>query len=509
MQHLIFAIVSAGLTSAPPHLDSPVYGTIQQTTLTLTGAGFGAAGPEASLFVRTRAGSISIASTDGRILSWEEDRIEMTIDESARSALVQVRTAEGESNTSRVEVYRYEWFDIPPTPGTNAVPLSLAVGADGHVWINEEFHRNFQHFDPATETVEGISPPRPPDPGPFASTIFNDHRTQTSVLGEDIMVDPDGNVWFTQGGGALYSGIHPNHSRIVRYDPDGPEGERFRVYNMPGDWNEIIGLAWDEGRQRMWVTQSSLERHPVIASFDPEMIPWDNDFDFSESLMHQVCEDEGPYEDCYRVYPLPPSSLKPAHLEVDDRGLVWYTAYWGNAIGVLDPESGAVREFPLPEAIGLGDPVWVVGCGPWQMVKAPDNGDIIFNEFFDSTIGRFDVTRILDPQCRSLDEHGVNPCIVEWITPDVDLRNERVHSIAYDLKGRLWYSIHSDEDAEVNASLGFITKDWNHIVRLPSLDGFPANAAATCDGVAVDPTTGDIYFCEFFRKRLGRLSLVE
>src|SRR5690606_5559783 len=133
---------------------------------------------------------------------------------------------------------------------------------------NQEFHREFQHLDPRTGVVQGMPIPKPPDPGPFASTIFSDHRTQTSVLGEDIIVDPQGRVWFTQGGGSLYSGQHPNHSRIVCFDPDAAPDEQYRVYNMPGDWNEIIGLAWDEHRQRMWVAQGSLEKGPKLASFD-------------------------------------------------------------------------------------------------------------------------------------------------------------------------------------------------------------------------------------------------
>jgi hypothetical protein len=43
---------------------------------------------------------------------------------------------------------------------------------------------------------------------------------------------------------------------------------------------------------------------------------------------------------------------------------------------------------------------------------------------------------------------------------------------------------------------------------LPPLQRFPGGGVPTVDGVAVDPTTGDVYFCEFLRKRIGRLRLV-
>ncbi|NOG54416.1 MAG: hypothetical protein HND57_08830 [Planctomycetes bacterium] len=504
---LIICGLSHAMAGEPPHINSPILGTIQQTTLTIPGTAFGMPGPDSSLVVAGGDTSFVIPSSAPIISSWTDTEIVVTIDDRARSGNVRIRTVDGTSNAARVEVYAYDWFDIPPTYGTNASPLSIATGADGQVWVNQEFHLEFQHLDPAAGIVEGLAIPKPPDPGPFATTLFSDRRTQMSTLGEDIIVDPQGRVWFTQGGGYLYGGVNPNHSRIVCYDPNNAE---YRVYNMPGDWNEIIGIAWDETRERMWVAQGGLEKGPKLASFDPEAIPWDNHFDFSQSLDYQVCDFGEPWEDCYQVYDLPETSFQPAHLLVDHRGLIWYTAYWGNAIGVLHPETGRVIEYPLPEPIGQGDPVWIVGSGPWQIVRAPNNGDIVFCEFFDSTIGRFNIARTLDPDCRTLINNDTeNPCIDEWVIPDVDLKNETVHSIAFDPDGRLWYTIHTVKGFAGDASLGFITPDWKHIVRLPPMKDFPANADASGAGVAVDPTTGDVYFCEFWRHRIGRLQRVE
>ncbi len=510
MMHLAAAIVAvaASTFAAGPRIASPILGALREAPLTIKGNGFGGPGPGTSLIIRIGEQRSTIPSTSDSILHWEDTKIVLAVDAAARSGALRVRTPQGTSPPAIVEVYHYEWFDIPPTPNTNALPLSIAVDDDSQVWINQEFHRDFQHFDPGTGVVQGLAIPRPPDPGPFASTIFRDHRTQTSVLGEDVIVDPQGKVWFTQGGGYLYSGEHPNHSRIVRYDPEAPPGQEWRVYNMPGDWNEIIGLAWDARRGRMWVAQGGLEAGPKIASFDPERIPFDNHFDFSRPLLHQICEEGQPTDDCYRVYRLPERSLQPAHLLVDRRGLVWYTAFWGNRIGVLDPDTGRVIEYPLPPAIGLGDPVWLVGSGPWQIVESA-TGDIVFNEYFDSTIGSFNVSRLLDPACRSLDAQGRNPCIREWVVPDADLRDQTVHSIAFDGRGRLWFTQDATKETATDASLGFITADGRHVVRLPSLGHFPANAVNASTGIAIDRSTGDIYFCEFQRKRLGRLRLME
>src|SRR5262245_24295010 len=485
-----------------PRIDTSVLATIQPSTLTIPGSGFGAPGPRSAIVGRLGGQRVSIPSTSDAVVSWEDTKIVVSTDGFQGGGAIRIHTRDGRSPPARVLIFRYDWFELPRTPGTNAIPLAIEADAEGGIWVNQEFHLAFQHLDPVTGIVTALVPPRPPNPGPFATTLFSDHRTQISVLGEDVLVDPLGRVWFSQGGGYLYSQRHPNHSRVVGFDPQAEPGDEWRVYNMPGDWNEIMGLAWDERRGRIWVAQSGLVAGPALISFDPERIPFDNHFDFSTSLMHQLCEEGEPTDDCYRVYPLPPTSRQPAQLLVDARGRIWYTAYWGNRIGMLHPESGRVIEYPLPEPIGSDPAVAFVGSGPWQMVEAP-NGDIVFSEFFDSTISRFNASRRLDPACRSLDDEGRNPCIAEWVVPNADLRNQQVYSIAYDLEGRLWFG--QATLVEGNTSLGFITRGWKHIVRLPDLNDFPANGIANVAGIAVDPTTGDIYFCELHRNRIGRL----
>lgn len=502
----IFAVYAlASSLVAGPRIDSPVLATIQDSTLTIPGSGFGSPGPESAIVARLGGHRVLIPSTSELVVSWEDSKIVVSTDGFESSGSIRVRTPEGRSRRARVLVYQYDWFEIPPTPFTNPLPLAIEADARGEIWVNQEFHLEFQHLDPATGVVTGLAPPRPPNPGPFATTLFNDHRTQMSVLGEDVLVDPLGRVCFSQGGSHLYVFQHPNHSRVACYDPQAEPGAEWRVYNMPGDWNEIIGLAWDEIRGRIWVAQSGPVVGPALISFDPDRIPFDNHFDFSTPLLDLVCEPGEATEGCYQVFPLPPTSRLPAHMLVDDGGRVWYTAYFGNRIGVLHPATGRVIEYPLPAPIGQGDPVPIAGSGPWQMVEAP-GGDIVFTEFFDSTISRFRASRRLDPACRSLDGEGRNPCITERVVPGADLRIQTVHSIAYDLEGRLWFG--QTSLVEADASLGFVTPNWKHVVRLPNLNAFPARAFADSAGVAVDPTTGDIYFCEFRRQRIGRLRLL-
>jgi streptogramin lyase len=486
-----------------PIISNPVIATFGGEFIKIAGTGFGT--PDASHYLKAISGSVvtNIPSTHSIIFAWTDTCIIFKLPKITYSGRIQVITPGGSSPEVEVAVYEYDWFDIPPTAGTNGAPLSIAVDEAHRVWVNQEFHLEFQKLDPSVGIVEGIAIPQPPSPGPFASTIFADHRTQTSVLGEDVLIDPMGRVWFTQGGGSLYSGIHPNHSRVVCLIPDGPAGYEFRVYNVPGDRNEVIGLAWDHTRNWIWFAEGGLVNGGAIVGFDPELIPWDNNFAFDSSLDHQLCSsltETG----CYQRYQLEDTASHPAHLLVTDDGKIWFTAFWGRSIGRLDPVTGIVNKYPVPQTISKALPSYIVGPGPWEILEAP-NGDIIFNEFFDATITRFDINMADDISALELDISGNNPAMTDRVIPFYNSRKESIHSIAYDTLGNLWYTIHTPNEPHLKGSLGYLTPDWNHMTRLPPLKKFPGTGSAMADGIAMDDTTGDIWFCEFQRKRIGRL----
>jgi streptogramin lyase len=488
----------------PPEISTPFMATFQGGRLEIRGHDFGSPGAAQFLYLRSGSHQIQMPSTDPAVTSWTDTRLEIQLPPDLPSGQVRVVTAAGWSRAIEVTVYAYQSYDIPITPGTNALPLSLEVDEQSRVWINQEFHREFQLYDPAVGQVQGLAIPKPPDPGPFANTIFSDHRTQTSALGEDVMIDPMGRVWFTQGGGYLYSGVHPNHSRIVCVLPDAAGGPEFRVYNVPGDKNEVIGLCWDPTRQWVWFAMGGLEAGARIIGFDPEKIAWDNHFDFSTSLMDQVCTPGLPDDPCFHVYEVPNPTSQPAHLLSTADGKIWFTSYWGRGLDRLDPATGEFTHYPVPDSISKALPSYVVGAGPWEIVEAP-NGDIVFNEFFDATITRFDINCADDPACQKLDGNGLNPGMQDWVIPYFDPRKEQMHSIAYDLEGNLWYTIHTANEPGLGGSVGYLTADGRHMTRFPPLSDMPGPAAGMADGISVDPRTGDIWFTEFYSKRIGRL----
>lgn len=515
---LLFAVASCSpspsvASDARPSVTQPGVAALVGSSVALTGAHFGVPSTGSRLIVQeTSDAAVRIGSTDPSITAWSDQRITFHLSPETTSGTLSVETPSGRSRSVTLDVYKYDTFTVPESPGANASPLALAVDAAGRVWLNQEFHVDsapLAVLEPTATALALINAPAAPGPGPFATRIGGaDKKTHFSELGEDVLVDSKGRVWLSEGGGLLYDGPLPNHSRVLCYDPAAPDTSRLRIYNLPGDHNEIIGMAWDAAGGRLWLAEGGLKAGPKLLSFDPEQTPFDNMFDFSrplDSLLHSV-RDASPTG--YRVYPLPAKSAYPAHLRVESDGSVWFTAYIGDSIGRLDPVTGNVVILPLPKPVSTNPAARAFGTGgPWNIVASP-RGGLAFNSQFDNTVSRLDGARMRNiASCLQLDRSGQNPCLRTLSIPG-DLTHELIHSAAFDSAGRLWFTQHAfGASAGTLVSIGFVDPGWNYMVMLPALPTVPGESVETAsnDGIAVDPRNGDIWFAEYFRHRVSRL----
>jgi len=507
-------LMLAATAIASPQITAGETATFQGAPLVLRGTGFGSGGAGHAVVIDSAGATRVVQSSSPLIGIWTDTHIALATLPGTTSGAVRVVSPLGSSPWAVLEVFAYSNTDLPPDGPGGPLPLALAVDDQRRVWVNEEFHTQLKHLDITTGAVTALPIPVPAGPGPFASTLFGDFQTTMSGMGEDILVDPYGTVWFTQGGGYLYNGVYPNHSRVVAVEPDAVGGPSFRVYNAPGDWNEVIGVTWDANRDWIWVAAGGMQGSGGrIAGFDPALVPWDNQFDFSTSLAHLVGTPGDLTGPVYHVFDVP--GLQPAHLLVAQDGTIWYTAYWGSTIGRLDPVSGQTWAYPVSPTLSSHPTAGNVGPGPWKIVEAP-NGDILFSETFDATVSRFDATRAGDPLCTVLDGSDTNPCITDLVLPDADHDNDWFHSIAFDGSGRLWFTWFTDNAEGLKGSLGYIPPGGSEMVRFPPLSGFDPPtwadpswpAAGSGAGIATDAATGDMWFCEFWAKRLGRLQYV-
>jgi streptogramin lyase len=371
--------------------------------LSLTGSGFGA--PSATSFVQVRATSIAgaawlvVPSTDPSIVLWSDQHVVVKVPPDLSRARIAVQTEEGRSSWARATYYDFQSFDTSSALGSQAAPHHITIDGDGRVWINPEFHFGIAYFDPAANTVKPAFWPRLPVPA-FRSLIGGG-QTTGSDFGEDAITDSKGRVWLPEGGDG---NLGPrNHGRIVGYDPPG---HRVLVFNLPGDRNNVFGVAWDNQRNRLWFMEAGIinNRNGILVSFDPdspaiprEEYPWDfaslptcsggvcsdgrscstfrdcmiGTFDFTtaatcaggvcSNATYHSCETvddcvladklcpPGVQDDsgCYHEYHLP--DYQPAHIVVHPRdGSVWWANYFlGANLGRLDPLTGEITRYPL------------------------------------------------------------------------------------------------------------------------------------------------------------------
>ena len=130
-----------------PVIDNLEIASYQGGFIEVVGHGFGAPAPTSSLLLRSGSRSRAVSSSSPAILVWNDNRIRLALPENAPSGELYVLNAAGISGSANVEIFAYDWFDIPPTPGTNASPLAIVVDDSQRVWVNQEFHLDFQLLD--------------------------------------------------------------------------------------------------------------------------------------------------------------------------------------------------------------------------------------------------------------------------------------------------------------------------------------------------------------------------
>jgi streptogramin lyase len=514
------------LACASPQIDPPVTGLFHEdpadnpegrVLLSVTGSGFGT--PETAApwdafirdaFVRivdARGDELLTASaSDAEIVHlWSERQIVLTVPEeliTGPGTALQVCAPGGASAAAEVASFRYEHYDVPRSDlSTNPLPLALAVDPSGAVWLNEEFHTQIKRLSPRGGWSV-VDVPQAGGAGIFASTLFGDDPTRIATLGEQVLVDPRGRIWFSESGEALYGGEHANRARILMVDPSHSE---LQVFNVPGDNGGVIGLAWDPEGERLWFTQARrfarvgqveyVAQEARLTSFDPSVIPSAPLYDFPpvEScerpagetlgtcsisahrrciddrdcvLAHQVCAPGGSDDRaCFREHELPPEFgvYLPGHLLHHSDGTLWYAAYWGgNHVGRFDPATGLFQRYPLARPAGESSCSDDCGCfashpaepecpercclyrllgqGPWMLAEEP-GGDVVFTAQEGGGVSRVDYARRDDPQCQALDASGRNPCIASHAVPGFDPERLVMHSLARDADENLWVSL--------------------------------------------------------------------
>jgi streptogramin lyase len=85
----------------------------------------------------------------------------------------------------------------------------------------------------------------------------------------------------------------------------------------------------------------------------------------------------------YTEYDLPRETISPHDVIVDRAGTVWYSSFGEQNLGKLDPRTGKVTEFPIPEH-KPGFPTGLLG------LRSGPDGNLWLGNMYQATIARFD-----------------------------------------------------------------------------------------------------------------------
>ena len=85
----------------------------------------------------------------------------------------------------------------------------------------------------------------------------------------------------------------------------------------------------------------------------------------------------------YTEYDLPRETISPHDVIVDSSGMVWYSSFGEQNLGRLDPSTGKVTEFPIPEH-KPGFPTGLLG------LRSDPQGNLWLGNMYQATIAKFD-----------------------------------------------------------------------------------------------------------------------
>jgi virginiamycin B lyase len=236
-----------------------------------------------------------------------------------------------------------EDFHIPEKIGANAT--GLAMDSQGNIWFADQA---------GAGSIWEFTPSLAP-----SAQAFKQYFTKTpDSYPYAVVIDNKGNVWFTEGTG----------DRIGEFPYGGDSSDNITEYPTPTPNSGPTGMVSQNGTSYLWIAESYANK---IARFDtttkkfiefaepmnlPLGIAVDGNGNVWASEHGGSSVDEFvPMNSTFRKYPTSPASSAsgfsmtgPATVSVDKLGRIWFVEHYADRVGLLNPTTGVMAEFPIP-----------------------------------------------------------------------------------------------------------------------------------------------------------------
>ena len=182
----------------------------------------------------------------------------------------------------------------------------------------------------------------------------------------------------------------------------------------------------------------------------------------------------------YTEYDLPRATIEPHDVLVDEQGIAWYSSFGEQNLGRLDPRTGKVREFPIPE-VKQGFPIGLLG------LRADRDGNLWLGNMYQAQIVKFDRKTQTFTRWQLPPEQNIDAAQVNMVSP------QYAH-----VDGKVWMQNNGFAGVHrLDIATGKI-ETWEPFKNAPK--GEPHNIYDV-----VPDSQNNAWFTDFRRKHIGRI----
>lgn len=278
------------------------------------------------------------------------------------------------------------------------------LASDNSIWTASEFSHNLTEIknNATSDIVRKVVVPKGSSAvflKPFAFCGVSPCVSSLVSAQSEQVITTGGMIWLTFGGQRWYRATTPaNHSEVVAFDPTT---KKFCTYLVPGDNNEVAGVAstGTGSNTRVWFVESrGAGQDPSLDAFDPATVGGGCDGRADEAYV---------LPESVRLLKWPTTGGQwPAQIAVDPSSrTLWITNFDGYGVGgkmYSDIEQVNISDQTKPSVmtryvIPSANSSSLLGPKPWNIV-APAHSDYVYAiDNGDAEIVRIDkVTRQID-----------------------------------------------------------------------------------------------------------------
>jgi virginiamycin B lyase len=180
------------------------------------------------------------------------------------------------------------------------------------------------------------------------------------------------------------------------------------------------------------------------------------------------------------TYDLPRPTIEPHDVIVDNQGIAWYSDFGEQFFGRLDPKTGAIKEWPVPE-LKPGFPVGMLDLEP-----DPKNGTFWLGMMFQGALANF------DPKTEQFKLYPINKELSDSVT------QLNMLGLQYAVDGKVWTNNAGNQDIY---RVDLKTGNYETFHPGKALDG---NHRFAFYGIDSD-SQNNLYFTEFLSNYIGRI----